>query len=208
MRWQHRQVTVQLEEGIVFPRDAVRFPIELRMPAGTSPLDPETWPRVEGRLELVGGRLLYMPPCADVQQDVAIDVAYVLRSWSEAHAEFLVGGNEAGMLLDGEIRGADAAVWRRADAGRRTGKLRSVAPVLAVEIAGQDEGEAELCAKARWYLGHGVALVWIVLPESFEVLVLHQGGESRHGLGERLPERSELPQLSPPVERLFAQLRS
>lgn len=201
-------MTIQLDEGIVFPRDAVRFPIELRMPAGMRLQDPDTWPRVEGRLEFVGGRLLYMPPCADVQQDVAIDVAYVLRSWSRTHTEFIVGGNEAGMLLDGEIRGADAAVWRRADAERRTGKFRSVAPVLAVEIAGQDEAEEDLRVKARWYLEHGVAVVWIILPVKLEVVVLQRGGESRVGIGARLPECDALPGLTPAVEELFAQLRS
>lgn len=120
-------MTIQLDEGIIFPRDAVRFPVELRKPPGMRFDDPATWPRVAGRLELVAGRLLYMPPCADVQQDVAID-------------------------------------------------------------------------------GQGVASVWIVLPESMEVLVLDREGESRHGIDSHLPERAELPDLAPAVKQIFAQL--
>lgn len=50
-----------------------------------------------------------MPPGADVQQEVAADVVLILRSWSEQHPEFVVGGNEAGMKLGGDIRAADAA---------------------------------------------------------------------------------------------------
>src|SRR5262249_47348486 len=42
---------------------SIRFPVELDIPAGFDPGDPATWPRVEGRLEYVAGKLLYMPPC-------------------------------------------------------------------------------------------------------------------------------------------------
>src|SRR5262245_1148158 len=84
----------------------VRFPVELGS-EGIVPLPPSTWPAIDGRLEYVGGRLLYMPPCADTQQDVAVDTAYILRGWSEQSPEFIVGGNEAGMKLGGDVRAAD-----------------------------------------------------------------------------------------------------
>lgn len=199
-------MTVRLEEGLVFPRAAVRFPIELRQPSAMKADDPSTWPRVDGRLELVEGRLLYMPPCADFQQDVAVDVVFILRSWSETQAGFVVGANEAGMLLGGEVRGADAAVWRAEDASERTGRLRRTPPLLAVEIAGEDEGESELRAKADWYLGHGVASVWIVLPRSLEVIVMGKTSEQRHGLGDQLAAHPALPGLVPNVARFFAQI--
>lgn len=202
-----RGMSVKLhEEDVRLPRADVRFPVELRPPPGMRVEDPETWPRVQGRVELVGGRLLFMPPCGDVQQDVAADVVLVLGTWCAARAAFVVGGNEAGMLLGGEVRGADAAIWRRSDLGPRTGGFRRVPPVLAVEVTGQDEGEAELGQKARWYLEHGVTLVWIVLPESREVLVIEAAGESRHGWGAELPPCAELPGLHPGVEELFRQI--
>jgi Uma2 family endonuclease len=147
-----------------------------------------------------------MPPCADFQQDVAMDVAFVLRSWSEQRPEFIVGGNEAGMRLGGDIRAADAAVWRAAQAGERRGRVRSVPPVLAVEVAGEDEEEPVLRDKARWYLAHGVRVVWLVLPDSREVVVLSADGEGRYGRGEHLPPNAVLPDLAPEVNRLFAQL--
>jgi hypothetical protein len=77
-----------------------------------------------------------MSPCADYQQDVAIDVAYVRRSWSEPRPDFIVGGNEARVKLGQDLCAADAAVWRTAEAGQRSGRVRSVPSVLAVEIAG------------------------------------------------------------------------
>ncbi len=193
------------DDTIVLRRAGIRFPVELR-PAAFDPSDLSTWPEAEGRLEWVGGRLLYMPPCADVQQDVAADVIYLLRSWSESRNEFVVAGNEAGMKLGKDIRAADAAVWRRADVGLPIGKLRRTPPVLAVEIAGEDEDEQILRDKARWYLANGAAIVWIVLPEQREVLVLQHERVRRCAHSERLPEASQLPGLVPEVDQFFVQL--
>lgn len=183
----------------------MRFPVELR-PLGLNGDDPETWPEAEGRLEWVQGKLLYTPPCVDIQQDVAVDLVHVLRSWSEAQSGFVVGGNEAGMKLGQDIRAADAAIWRRADVGPSLGRLRHVPPLLAVEVAGQDEDEQSLRDKAAWYESHGVALVWLILPESREVVVFDGANEARYGALEWLPEDPRLPGLSPQVARFFAQL--
>jgi Uma2 family endonuclease len=183
----------------------VRFPVELRAD-GVTPNQPSTWPKLEGRLEFVGGRLLYMPPCADFQQDVAMDVAFVLRAWSEAHPEFVVGGNEAGMKLGGDVRAADVAVWRADAALPRSGRVRAVPPILAVEVSGEDEAEQVLRDKARWYLEHGVSVVWLVFPDTREVLVLSTAGEKRLATGQSLPPDERLPNLEPEVARFFAQL--
>lgn len=194
------------DDAILLRRTGVRFPVELR-PAGFKPDDFSSWPDADGRLEWVEGRLLYMPPCADTQQDVAADVIHVLRSWAETHAEFVIGANEAGMKLGEDIRAADAAIWRGADVGRSVGKLRRAPPLLAVEIAGEHEDEQSLREKARWYLTHRVAVVWIVLPEQREVLVMQQpNSESRHSRGERLPMAAPLPDLAPRAEQFFVQL--
>lgn len=197
------------DEPVVLGRGSLRFPVELRPPDGFVPEDSTTWPSIEGRLEYVGGRLLYMPPCGDMQQAVAPDVIHVLKRWADGKPELSVGGNEAGMCLRGEIRGADAAVWRRADLPPPSGRYRTVPPVLAVEVAGEgdDEDETALRAKARWYFDHGVLLAWLVLPRPREVVVLGpDGSEKRYRSGERLDESSALPGLSPQVDELFTDL--
>jgi Uma2 family endonuclease len=200
-----RVVIIQDAYGYRVPY-RIRYPVELHPPPGFRPDEATTWPRVEGRLEFVDGRLLFMPPCGDVQQDVTVDVAYLLRAWSQAHPDVVVGGNEAGMVLGGEMRGADAAVWRRAELGPHTGGFRRVPPVLAVEVAGQDEGEPELRVKAGWYLGRGVEVVWLVLPESREVVVLTAAADHRARMGQRIPQHPALPGLEPEVRAVFAQL--
>jgi len=192
-------------ENISIPR-AVRFPVELRPPFGFDPARPSTWPQVAGRLEYVDGRLWYMPPCGDNQQDTVTDIVITLGGWVRAHPDFILGTNEAGMILGGEVRAADAAVWRRADVRPATGGFRRVPPLLAVEVAGYDDPEDLLRDKARWYFAHGVATVWIVLPESREVVVLGPAGESRHGGEDTLPEPAGLGGLTPKASELFLQL--
>lgn len=195
------------DEVVTLPR-AVRFPVELRPPKGFDPEALSSWPRVDGRLEYVDGRLLFMPPCGELQQDTATDVTITLGAWVRAHPDYLLGTNEAGMRLAGETRAADAAIWRRADVGTQTSKLRRAPPVLAVEIAGDDDGdtEAALRDKATWYRSVGVTVVWIVLPETREVVVITADGERRFGRDDRILARPELPDLAPPVAELFFQL--
>ena len=74
---------------------AIRFPVELIPPEGFNPEDPRTWPTVDGRIEYVNGRLLFMPPCGDLQQDTVADVVITLGNWVRQHSGFVVGTNEA-----------------------------------------------------------------------------------------------------------------
>jgi Uma2 family endonuclease len=194
------------DEMTVVPRIAVRFPLPLPVPDRFDPAQAERWPAVAGRLEFVGGRLLFMPPCGDLQQQTAIDVAAAIAEWQRTHGDFVIGGNEAGMLLGGEVRAADVAVWRRADLGAPTGAMPRVAPLLAVEIAGRDEEPSDLLDKARWYLDRGVLVVWILVPADRAVIVVTHEGQVHLSFGERVPPHAELPDLRPEVALLFRQL--
>jgi Uma2 family endonuclease len=198
-------VAAKYRETVTLPA-AVRFPVELRAPEGFDADALETWPRVSGRLEFVDGKLLYMPPCGDVQQDTVTDVVIALGSWVRAHKDFVLGSNEAGMRLAGATRAADAAIWRRADLGRRTGGLWRVPPVLVVEVAGDEEPEAVLRDKARWYLDAGVEVVWLVLPETRHVVGLTGDHEVRCAGAEAVPSHASLPGLAPRASDLFVQI--
>src|SRR5205823_2994552 len=191
-----RPAPSELDEG-TFPVPAsVRFPVELTPPDGFDPARLETWPRVAGRLEWVAGRLLYMPPCGERQSWTVADAVGTLFNWARAHPGFVLGTNEPGILLRDDVRAADAAIWGRANARPASPGVARVPPLLAVEVAGRDEGEAELRQKARWYLDVGVAVVWILLPKEREVLVVTSAGESRHRMGERLPSDPHLHDLA------------
>lgn len=105
------------------------------------------------------------------------------------------------------MRAVDAAVWRRSDVGVATGRVQHVAPLLAAEVSGIDEEEEILREKARWYRDHGVAIVWLVLPETREVVVIDATGESRLAVGQTVPPHVELPGLEPSIAAFFTQLR-
>src|SRR5439155_491685 len=83
-----------VEVTLPVPR-TVPFPVELVPPEGFDPVRLETWPRVAGRLEWVGGRLPYMPPCARLQWVTVADLVTTLGNWGRRHPEFEVGTNEA-----------------------------------------------------------------------------------------------------------------
>ncbi|MBX3224987.1 MAG: Uma2 family endonuclease [Labilithrix sp.] len=186
----------------VVPRIAVKLPLVVPEPDGFVAARYETWPKVVGRLEYVGGRLEYMPPCGKNQQRVAVDVATELNLWRRDHVDFVVGANEAGMLLDGEVRAADAAVWRAGEPSNN--ELARTPPVLAVEICGEDESLETLLEKAAWYLERGAEAVWTVVPETRSVHVTTSAGTVE--VTGRIPETPSLPDLSPLVADFFRQI--
>lgn len=94
-------VPVELLEEVPF-----LFPVELKAPRGFRADRVSTWPSVAGRMEYVEGKLLDTPPCADEQAEVVSGVVFELVSWSRNHPDFVVGTNEAGMLLGKSVRGA------------------------------------------------------------------------------------------------------
>ena len=195
------------DEDLAALPDSVRFPVELEPPPGFDPADPDTWPQVEGSLEWVAGRLLYMPPCARFQRVTVVDVSFVLVGWARRHPEFEVGSNEAGMHLGDDIRGADVAVWRRDALDPEEAGIARVPPFLAVEVCGRRETEPCLREKARWYFARGVKIVWLLLPKTREAVVLTlEGGEHRLGAGDRVPAHPALPDLAPRVSEFFVRL--
>lgn len=192
-------------EVTVVPRAAITLPLPLEPPQGFEVERPESWPHVVGRLEYVEGRIEYMPPCGGDQQRTAADLVTVLGLWRRTHPDFIVGGNEAGMLLGGEVRAADAAVWRADQLEPGPGFPR-VAPLLAVEVAGRDDDMAMLAEKAKWYLARGVRVVWLLDPRGRTARVVTPAGEQDIEAGGRMPEHPELPDLRPDLRELFAQL--
>jgi Uma2 family endonuclease len=180
--------------------------LRLPEPEGFRVDRPETWPVVAGRLEYFEGALWFMPPSGDEQQETTADLVTLVNLWRQAHTDFVVGTNEAGMILGGAVRAADVAVWRKSDLGENTGGLRRAPPVLAVEVAGIDDTVDLLRDKARWYMAHGVEIVWLVLPEARKVIVIGQAAERELGAHESIPAHASLPGLKPSVRDFFRQL--
>jgi Uma2 family endonuclease len=190
----------------VVPKIAIRLPLALPAPAGFDVERLETWPEVTGRLEYVHGEIEYMPPCGELQQRTTADVVTELTLWARTRGDFVVGSNEAGMLLGGEVRAADAAVWNRASLGAPSGGFARVPPVLAVEVTGPDESAEDLAPKVAWYLAHGVSVVWVVVPTERCVAITTGEGTRTLAAHARVPVHPLLPGLEPAVATFFRQL--
>ena len=184
------------------PRGSVTFPVVLRPPRGFKASRPSTWPTVEGRLEFSKGSLLYLPPCGEEQSSIAASISWVLVDWARRTPGFDVGGNEAGVILGGEVRGLDAAVWK-STGKKRSNRFRRTAPLLAVEVQGEEETVESLRKKAGWYLKHGTDTVWLVLPALNVVIVVTETGEKRVRERDRLPEPVGLKGLTPLASDVF-----
>ena len=78
-----------------------------------------------------------------------------------------------------------------------------LAIVLAIDVAGRDDNRRHLDDKARWYLDVGVALVWLVYPESREVAVVTAAGTTYFRPGDTLPPHPAIPDLTPAVHDFF-----
>jgi Uma2 family endonuclease len=204
--WHDLDVSSVEKEFVSIPVDALLLPMELRPPDGFDPDDLDTWPDLDGSLEYVDGRLLYMPPGGERQGVTLTDVGFVLASWQRQQPELEVCTGDIGIRLGADIRGADAAVWRTADLGPVTAGALTLPPILAVEVCGRFQAEADLREKAKWYLEHGVRIVWIVLPREREVVVLEGDRETRYRRGDTIAEVAELPGLRARVDDLFIQL--
>lgn len=191
------------DDMIVLPRREITFPLAFGPPAGFLPADLATWPKVEGRLEYVNGRLEFTPPCGEAQQVVAFDIGVDIGIWCRANPGFSAGGNEAGMKLEGDVRAADVGVWRKTEEPAGSG-FRRTPPILAVEVIGKDDTLALLREKAAWYLAHGVETVWIVDPKEREAHVVTASGSVT--VKDRMPEPASLPGLTPELASFFRQL--
>lgn len=65
------------------------------------------------------------------------------------------------------VRGADVAVWRTGDIGRR---IPTVPPFLVVEILSAEDRLVRLQPKIQEYLAYGVKWVWVVDPDERRAL--------------------------------------
>lgn len=83
------------------------------------------------------------------------------------------------------------------------------APDLVVEVLSPDESARRFAAKLRFYLLHGVRLVWVVDPATETITVYTPGPTEERVLraGETLNGGDVLPGFAAPVAEIMAQLR-
>ena len=106
------------------------------------------------------------------------------------------------MFVRGYFAPAIGPARRQGDRRARTQR----AGAILTWLGGTDEDEYLLHDKAEWYLDAGVEVVWIVLPDSREVVAVTAAGAQRVAAGQTLPAHSSLPGLCPRADELFVQI--
>ncbi len=128
--------------------------------------------RVEGKAELVNGRIEPMSPAGDLPTDVAGEIYVSLRAYVKKHGKGVAKSDGIGYavpeLLSGrESFSPDASYY---DGPRPANRMRFIEgpPTLAVEVRSEndygDAAERNLAAKRGEYFAAGTAVVWDVDP--------------------------------------------
>ena len=180
------------------------------MPRPTGSVTIDEFARIpddDFKYELVSGVVHRMNPVGGLHGVIVARVVSALLDWAEEHHAGAVMTETGFVLTTGPdtVRAPDVSFVRRErfPAGGLPTSFWNGAPDLAVEVLSPDDRSADVAAKVREYLSHGVMLVWVVDPSARTVTVHSAAAPmtlTRHQL---LEGGTVLPGFEVPVSRLF-----
>ena len=165
------------------------------------------------RYELVGGKILMLPPSSWPYGEAEVDLCAVLRNHVKAGGLGMVGGPTQGYELpNGHTVAPDASVIlkERLEQGppRVKGRFLRVVPNLVAEIVSPTSKTRDRVDKPPIYAEAGVDEYWLIDLESQTVRVFHLSGEGSYdrgdtfGMGQKIRSRV-LPKLECLVDELI-----
>jgi Uma2 family endonuclease len=133
----------------------------------------------EGKVELVNGKVIWMPPAGAEQGAISMDLATRLNNHVRRHKLGWVFDAQTGFRIRGNLRSPDISFVRfdRLPSGKPPKGFLRVPPDLAVEVLAPDETVADYEEKIAEYLSWGVRLIWLVDPNTQTVTVVRANGE-------------------------------
>lgn len=135
--------------------------------------------RVEGKAELIGGRIVQFMPSGDLPTDSALNIALSLRVYSKSAGRGVAKGDGIGYAVPElpsgrESFSPDASYY---DGPRPANRMRFIEgpPTFAAEVRSEndygDHAELEMAAKRADYFQAGTLVVWDVDPLAETVAV-------------------------------------
>jgi Uma2 family endonuclease len=193
-----------LMESIAFNGDwARRKPISLA-DYDAQPIDEGPWLE-----ELVRGHVVREPPPAPYHGTVQANLTRLLGNHARATGSgFVFTHGAVRTVSDPEpsVRGPDVAYVSReraSEADLMEQRLR-IGPDLAVEVVSRSNSAADLQEKVAEYLSVGSSQVWLVFPNTQQVVVYHRSGEVRmHGAGDSIEGGSAIPGFTAHISDFF-----
>jgi Uma2 family endonuclease len=144
----------------------------------------ERMPDEPGKLELLQGELIRMPPLKRKHMNTAQRLFRLLDRMVE---ELRRGRPELGLgdvyIEMGYRMGSDPGTWLVPDvsithAGQTGDDYYEGAPLAAIEVASESQSAAHLEAKAEMYLSRGSREVWLVFPKTRRVWICRAGAST------------------------------
>ena len=135
----------------------------------------------DGRVDLVQGEVVRMPPVGPVHGEMEGDLGAALRAFARERHLGKVYWNTGFVLAQDLVRGPDLAFVSAEKTAATPPPDRGfwpVVPDLVVEIVSPEDRAQDLADKISDYLEASVPLVWVVYPRRHQVYV--------HRLGERV----------------------
>ena len=137
--------------------------------------------KVEGKAELVGGEIVYMPPAGEDPGFASLEIATSLRSYARQTGRGRAYGDGVGFhvnLPHREAFGPDAAYH----IGPRMGmRFAEGAPVFAVEVRSENDygraAEEKMREKRTDYFACGTLVVWDVDLLSPDVIKVYRASD-------------------------------
>jgi len=162
--------------------------------------------------ELVAGRLIRMPPEGGEASTIGAVLLVAIGSFVLQEGLGRVTGEQGGYHLGDNTVLAPDVGFMRAERVPPHGseaytKAWPGAPDLVVEVASPSQSRWVMADKARVWLAHGAALVWVVWPRRREVDVWRPGQTAAAltlAEGAMLQGEDVLPGFSFPIARAFA----
>ncbi len=144
----------------------------------------ERLPDEPGKLELLEGELIRMPPAKRKHMYTTQRLFLLLNRMVE---DLRRGRPELGVgdvcIEMGYRMGSDPGTWLVPDvsithAGQTGDDYYEGAPLVAVEMASESQSAAHLEAKAEMYLSRGGREVWLVFPKTRRVWICRAGAST------------------------------
>jgi Uma2 family endonuclease len=129
--------------------------------------------KVDGKAELIGGRIVHFMPCGDAPNTVAFEIAVHLRDYARASKRGKAYSDGIGFTLPSPLTSGrlsfspDAAYYSGVTPVNKMRFVEGI-PDLAVEVRSENDygpkAECEMAAKRGDYFLAGTQIVWDVDP--------------------------------------------
>ena len=173
--------------------------------------------RVEGKAELVAGRIVHSMPSGDAPSEAAFEIAVRLREFAKATGTGVAFPDGIGYAVEPPLSNGrqsfspDASYYVGPRPKDRMKFIEGV-PALAVEVRSKNDygpkAEMELAEKRADYFEAGTLVVWDVDPVAKAILVYRSDSTetpTKYVVGQLAEAESAMPGWRMPLIELFAE---